>query len=223
MSQLRLVMFGPPGSGKGTQAILLAKRLQAPHISTGKIFREAGKAGTELGLLAKSYTDGGNYVPDDVVVRIVEERLSQDDCRTKGFILDGVPRTVPQAQILQKWLASEDMPLDRVIELKVDKETLFRRLTGRRHCDSCEIDYNVPLKPSHFDGFCDECGSPITRRADDAEDAIMRRFEVETEMSSPLRSYFDEQNLLMTVDGSGNVAAITDEILKRLQREEVTA
>lgn len=216
MAARRLVMFGSPGTGKGTQAILLAKRLDIPHISTGKIFREAGKEGTELGLLAKSYTDGGNYVPDDIVIGIVTERLAREDCRTKGFILDGVPRTVPQAEALDERLAKQGMPLEKVIELKVDRAILVRRLTGRRSCDACDIDYNISFKPPRTEGHCDLCGGLITRRTDDVEEAISRRFDVEARSAAPLRAYYEARGLLVTIDGSGDVASVSEELVRRL-------
>lgn len=217
----RLIMFGPPGAGKGTQAAILSKSIGAPHISTGQIFREAQKAGTELGLLAKSYTDGGNYVPDDIVIGIVNERLAQDDARTKGFILDGVPRTVPQAKSLRAWLKNEKMEIDVVVELQVEKEILMKRLAGRRRCEVCNIDYNISFKPPAVAGKCDECGAAIVQRVDDADEAITRRFEVDAKMAAPLRRYYDEQKLLMTVDGAGEISSISEEILRRIRNQPV--
>lgn len=211
-------MLGSPGSGKGTQATVLAKELAVAHISTGEIFRQNIKEKTELGIQVRQYTERGDLVPDSIVIAIVADRLGRSDCRDGGFILDGFPRTVPQAGALDEWLGKEKMPLTRVVELHVDRGILMKRLTGRRHCAICQIDYNVVFKPPRVEGRCDKCGGLLVVRADDSEESIARRLDVDAAMTAPLHQYYEEKNLLTTVDGSQEVKAITGEILKKLGR-----
>lgn len=213
---MRLVMLGSPGSGKGTQAVVLAERLGVPHISTGEVFRANIKNGTELGAKVKAYTTTGELVPDSIVVEVVTDRLGQADCRTRGFILDGFPRTVAQATALGEWLAKENMPLDKVVELDVAQEILVRRLGGRRSCAKCGTGYNVEFKPPRTEGRCDACGGELITRADDSHDSIMRRLEIDAEMARPLHRYYEEKKILVSVDGAKEPTAITDGILARL-------
>ena len=216
-------MLGSPGSGKGTQAAVLARELSVAHISTGEIFRQNIKDRTELGMKVKQYTETGELVPDSIVIAIVADRLGRDDCRTAGFILDGFPRTVPQAAALDEWLEKEEMPLSRVLELRVERDILMRRLTGRRHCAICRIDYNIVFKPPRTEGRCDKCGGALVLRADDSEESIARRLDVDAAKTRPLHQYYEEKNLLTTVDGSKEVTAITVEILEKLGRSVASA
>jgi adenylate kinase len=214
---MRLVMLGSPGSGKGTQAVVLAERLGIPHISTGEIFRENKAKQTELGKKVEAIMARGDLVPDSIVIEVVADRLGKSDTRERGFILDGFPRTVAQAEALGIWLEKEKMPLKNVVELDVDQEILVRRLSGRRHCAKCGAGYNVEFKPPRTEGRCDACGGELVTRADDSRESIMRRLEVDAEMTRPLHRFYEEKKVLVTVDGSKAPAAITDEILARLR------
>lgn len=216
---MRIVMLGSPGSGKGTQAKKIAARLGVPHISSGDIFREIVKSGTPLGDRVKALIDGGNFVPDDVTIEIIGERLNRDDCRTSGgFILDGFPRTVPQAEALDARLTGEGTPLERVIELEVDPAILVERLGGRRHCAACQRDYNVVFAPPKVAERCDVCGAALSKRADDEPEAIQRRLVVDAEKTKPLHRYYEEKGILLLVDGAQPVDRITGEIVQRLGR-----
>ncbi len=210
-------MLGPPGAGKGTQARWLGKELKTPHISTGLIFRDAMKAGTPLGLQAKALTDKGNLVPDEIVIGIVAERLAAEDCRERGFILDGFPRTLPQAMALDRWLSSHALALDRVIELSVDAETIVRRLSGRLLCNGCGKDYNIHFRRPRIDGICDYCAGSLTRRADDEPDAIRRRLEVDAEKTRPLHEYYLVQGSLVVMDGAGTIEEVFRSVLGELE------
>jgi len=182
---MKLILLGPPGAGKGTQAKLLAERLEIPQIATGDILRAAVKQGTPMGLKAKGFMDAGSLVPDEVVVGIVRERLQQVDC-ARGFILDGFPRTVAQAEALKEMLASLGKNLNAVISLEVDNEALVRRLTGRRTCQECGRGFHVDFDPPKTDGTCDACGGELYQRDDDREETIRRRLEVYTDQTQPL-------------------------------------
>lgn len=214
---LRLVILGPPGSGKGTQARRLAEETGTPHISTGEIFRKEGVDKTELGRLAASFTDEGNLVPDDVVIKIVAKRLSEKDCQENGFFLDGFPRTIPQAEALEEWLSEQNLPLDAAVLLDVtDKEVLKKRLTGRKHCPSCGKQYNVFYRPPDVKGHCDACDAELQVRADDTLDAILHRFEVDSAQTRPLYEYYEKKDQLLKVDGGAPVEEITETILSKL-------
>jgi adenylate kinase len=216
---MRIVMLGSPGSGKGTQAKKIAARLGVPHISSGDIFREIVKSGTPLGAKVKALIDAGNFVPDDVTIEIIGDRLNRADClESGGFILDGFPRTVPQAEALDGRLKTAGTPLDRVIELDVDPAILVERLGGRRHCAPCGRDYNVVFAPPKDAERCDACGGELSRRADDQPEAIQRRLVVDAEKTRPLHRYYEEQGVLLLVDGAQPVDAITAEIVERLGR-----
>jgi adenylate kinase len=213
---MRIVMLGSPGSGKGTQAVVLAQRLGIPHISTGEIFRDHKTRKTELGKKVEAIMARGDLVPDSIVIEVVADRLGKSDTRERGFILDGFPRTVAQAEALGVWLEAERMPLEFVVELDVEEEILVRRLGGRRHCAKCGAGYNVEFKPPRTEGLCDECGGELVTRADDSRDSIMRRLEVDAEMTRPLHRYYEDKKLLVSVDGALEPAAITEGILARL-------
>lgn len=214
---MNLILLGPPGAGKGTQAKMLVDCCGIPQISTGDILRAAVKAGTPMGLKAKSFMDAGGLVPDDVVVGIVRERLQQDDCRA-GFILDGFPRTVPQADALGEALMELKRPLDAVISLAVDVEALVERLTGRRTCRDCGAGYHVSFAPSRVEGICDACGGGLVQRDDDREETIRRRLEVYDEQTSPLIDYYRRTGLLTEIDGMLPMDDVQGAILSLLRK-----
>jgi adenylate kinase len=212
---VRIVLLGPPGAGKGTQAGRLADRFHARHISTGDAFRKNVAEGTELGKLAKTFMDAGELVPDDVVVRVVLSTLTEV---AGGFLLDGFPRTIPQAESLDEGLAALGRPLHAALAFALDDEMAIKRIAGRRTCASCQSPYNVEFEPPARPGICDVCGGTLVQRADDAEDVVRRRLEVYNEATAPLLKYYSERGLLREVDAVGTeeqvferaVAALVD-------------
>ncbi|MEU8265986.1 adenylate kinase [Sphaerisporangium sp. NPDC088356] len=214
---MRVVLVGPPGAGKGTQAQFIASNLSIPKISTGDIFRANVSGGTELGKLAKEYMDRGDLVPDEVTVAMVRDRLGEADAQ-EGFLLDGFPRNVPQAQILNKMLAEFGTSLDAVLELVVDDEEVVRRLAGRRTCRSCGKVWHVVFDPSSKEGVCDACGGELFQRDDDREDTIRHRLEVYQEQTSPLISFYADEGILQGVDATGPVEEITQRAMAELRR-----
>jgi len=212
---MKLILLGPPGAGKGTQAKFLTERFHIPQISTGDILRAAVREGTPLGVKAKEFMDRGALVPDEVVVGIVRERLREDDCST-GFILDGFPRTVPQADALQQALGELGRDLDAVISLEVDTEALVERLTGRRTCRACTRGYHVTFDPPQKDGYC-ACGGELYQRDDDQESTIRNRLQVYNDQTSPLIDYYSDLGLLFMVDGMAEIDTVQAEILNILQ------
>jgi adenylate kinase len=213
---MNLILLGPPGAGKGTQAKMLTDRFGIPQISTGDILRAAVKEGTPMGVRAKSYMDAGGLVPDEVVVGIVRERLQQDDCRA-GFILDGFPRTVAQAEALRESLVQLGRNLDTVISLEVDIEALIERLTGRRTCKDCGRGYQVRFDPPCQEGVCDACGGELFQREDDRETTIRKRLQVYQDQTAPLVEYFGAKDLLTVVDGMAEIDEVQGQILTALQ------
>jgi len=211
-----LILLGPPGVGKGTQAKLLIERFGIPQISTGDILRAAVKELTPMGVKAKGFMDSGALVPDEVVIGIVEERLAQGDC-AQGFILDGFPRTVAQADALKQVLDGLKRGIDHVISLSVDKGELLRRLTGRRACPSCGAVYHVEFAPPKEAGRCDACAAELFQREDDKEETILKRLAVYDEQTAPLIAYYTTGGLLRSVNGLGTVEAIQSEIVSRIQ------
>jgi adenylate kinase len=207
---MRLVLLGPPGAGKGTQGNLLGERYDIPQISTGDILRDHVQQGTKLGIQARSYMDRGEYVPDAVVVSMVMDRLAEPDSE-KGFILDGFPRTVAQAEALERALADTGRPLTAVLKFSIGGEVAVRRLLGRATCANCGRTYHVEFKPPAQEGICDVCGGRLERRVDDDELTIRRRIAVYREQASPLEMYYVERDLLYQVDAEGT----PDEILER--------
>lgn len=197
---MNLVLMGLPGAGKGTQAAKIVEEYNIPHISTGDMFRAAIKGGTPLGKEAKSFMDRGELVPDEVTIGIVRERLSQEDCQ-KGFLLDGFPRTVAQADALEELLADLGKQIEHVINIDVDAEILVPRLTGRRICPTCGATYHVIFNPPTVEGICDVDGSALTQRADDTEETVRRRLDVNIEQSQPLIDFYSEKGYLRTLDG----------------------
>lgn len=198
---LRTILLGPPGAGKGTQAVKIVEKYNIPHISTGDIFRANIKNGTELGKRAQEYMNKGQLVPDDLVVEIATTRLLEDDCKD-GFLLDGFPRTVYQAEKLDEFLENHGQKLDKVINLEVESKELITRLTGRRVCKSCGASFHVVNIPPKKEGVCDLCGGELVQRADDTEETVKNRINVYQEQTMPLVEYYQKAGLLATIDGA---------------------
>jgi adenylate kinase len=213
---LNLILLGPPGAGKGTQAKILIKKYGIPQISTGDILRAAIKDQTPMGIKAKSFMDSGELVSDEVVVGIVEERLEKPDCAS-GFILDGFPRTVVQADALGSMLDKLGKSIDRVISIEVDKGELLDRITGRRTCRSCGKGYHISFDPPRGAGVCDECGGELYQRDDDSETTMRNRLEVYEKQTAPLISYYGNKSLLRTVTGTGSIEEIQQRLLQVLE------
>jgi adenylate kinase len=208
--------MGLPGAGKGTQAEKIVEEYGIPHISTGDMFRAAMKDGTELGLKAKSFMDKGELVPDEVTIGIVRERLSKDDCK-KGFLLDGFPRTVPQAEALENILTDLERKIDYVINIDVDKNILMERLTGRRICKSCGATYHLIFNPPAQEGVCDRCGGELYQRADDNAETVQNRLEVNIKQAQPLLDFYEEKGYLRTLDGQRDISVVFAEIKQLLR------
>ena len=201
MMGLRLILLGPPGAGKGSQAAVLCERYGFPHISTGDMFREAYKKRTPLGVKAHDeYWGRGELVPDDITMGLVRERLSREDCRKAGFLLDGFPRTLPQAEGLDRLLEEMETALDRVFYMKTSKEVILQRLGGRRVCRNCGATYHVVNMPPKTEGRCDVCGGELYQRPDDREETILKRLAVYEEQTAPLIGYYERKGLLSTVN-----------------------
>ena len=213
---MRIVLVGPPGAGKGTQAHFIASHLTIPRISTGDIFRYNVANNTELGVRAKQYMDRGDLVPDEVTVAMVRDRLAEDDAQP-GFLLDGFPRNVPQAETLKKILAEIDSKLDVVLELVVDEDEVVRRLSGRRTCRRCERVWHVDYDPPATPGVCDDCGGELFQRDDDKEDVIRHRLDVYKEQTAPLINFYADEGVLIGIDAAGPVEEVTGRALGALQ------
>ncbi len=213
---MNFVFLGMPGAGKGTQAKIISKKYEIPHISTGDILREAVANKTELGLKAKKYMDEGALVPDELVVSLVEERLSQPDCE-KGFILDGFPRNVAQAKVLEEMLNKIDKALDAVFFFSLDEEVVVKRLTARRVCSKCGAVYNMIYNPPKVDGVCDICGGKLIIRDDDKEDVVRNRLKTYTKDTAPLIEYYKNKDILYEIDASKSVEEVTKEIEKYIK------
>lgn len=207
----RLILFGPPGSGKGTEAGMLIKDFDIPQISTGDIFRKNISEGTELGIKAKEYMNRGDLVPDDVVTELVVDRLAEDDAK-EGYILDGYPRTINQAESLNGILADLSEQLDHVIYLRCDRELLLQRLTSRRICEKCGKVYNTITMPMKQEGLCDICGGTVSQRKDDSYETAVKRLEVYEKQTMPLIEFYKKEGLLLEVDGSGTAEVVHDRI-----------
>jgi adenylate kinase len=212
---VRLVLVGPPGAGKGTQAQFIAAQFAIPKISTGDIFRANVSEGTELGMTAKKYMDAGDLVPDEVTSAMVRERLKEDDAGD-GFLLDGFPRTVPQAETLDEMLGGLAVGVDVVLELVVDDEEVIRRLSGRRTCRSCGHIWHVDFDPPTRDGICDDCGGQLFQRDDDKPDTVRHRLEVYAEQTAPLIAYYAEKGVLVGIDATGPVDDVTERAIAAL-------
>jgi adenylate kinase len=212
---VRIVLVGPPGAGKGTQAQFIASHLSIPKISTGDIFRANVSGGTELGRQARTYMDRGDLVPDEITIAMVRDRLAEDDAK-EGFLLDGFPRNVPQAETLKKILAEWDAKLDVVVELIVDEDEVVRRLSGRRTCSQCERIWHVVFDDKK-DDICDDCGGRLFQRDDDKEETIRHRLEVYAEQTAPLASFYADEGILVGIDAAGPVEEVTERALAALR------
>ena len=208
---MRIILLGPPGAGKGTQAAQITDYIRVPHISTGDILRANVREGTELGRQAKQYMDAGDLVPDAVIIGMVGERLHEDDAR-EGFLFDGFPRTVPQAEALEKLLVERATPLDAVIRLAVDHDEVVDRLTGRRTCPVCGAIYHVTHEPPEAPGVCDRDGTELIQREDDTEDVVLNRLEVYHNQTEPLEHFYWQRGLLRDVEAVGDVDEVTARI-----------
>lgn len=214
---MKILLMGPPGAGKGTQAEKLTELFSIPHISTGDMFRKAQEEGTELGLKAKSYMEQGLLVPDEVTIGIVRERLAEDDCKA-GFLLDGFPRTVQQADALDKILVDLGTKLDAALNIEVPKEFLIERLTGRRICKKCKATYHVSFNAPKVKNVCDRCGGELYQRADDTIETVGNRLDVYEEQTAPLIDYYSKKQLLVSIDGSQAMEKVLADIRTALER-----
>ncbi len=212
---MNLVLLGPPGAGKGTQAALLSQRLGIPHVASGDLFREAMKKGTGLGEKAQSYIERGVLVPDEVTNAMIEERLKEPDC-AKGVILDGFPRTIEQARALEGILAERGKKIDRVLVIQVSEGTLVERLSGRRTCRRCQANYHILFNPPQKEGACDKCGGDLYQRSDDKEETVRRRVRVYIEETAPLIDRYRGQGLLTEIDGEQGIESVQGRILSAL-------
>lgn len=197
---MKIIMLGAPGAGKGTQAKLISDKYQIPHISTGDIFRANIKNGTELGKKAKTYMDQGLLVPDELVVDLVVDRVKQDDCK-KGYILDGFPRTIPQAESLDKALMELGDKIDYAIDVEAPDESIIKRMSGRRACPECGATYHIVTIPPKKEGICDRCGKELILRDDDKPETVKKRLEIYHEQTEPLIDYYKNQGIILEVDG----------------------
>ena len=213
---MRIIFLGAPGSGKGTQSKRIAKDLSIPQLSTGDILREAVKNGTEVGKQAKKYMDAGDLVPDETIVGIIKDRIAEGDCQP-GFILDGFPRTVEQANALQSMFQQSGLSLDKVVYLEIDPEKVVERLTGRRVCGACGAEFHLKFKAPKQEGVCDLCGMELIHRSDDHEDKIRNRLSNYDAQTAPLIDYYEKANVLKRVKAEGDIPAITSSILAVLK------
>jgi len=213
---MRLILLGPPGAGKGTQAKMLKEKFRIPQISTGDILREAVKNNTELGARAKTFMDAGQLVPDDVVISLIKERICQRDCTT-GFILDGFPRNILQAEKLKETLIEMDLVINNVINLEVDAEEIVERLTGRSTCSGCGDMFHKVSRPPKSNGFCDSCGGKLERRPDDNEATIQERLKVYEQSTAPLKEFYMKQENLKTVKAKGSVKEIFSNVCRMIE------
>ena len=209
---MNIILLGAPGAGKGTQAEVICKHLSIPTISTGNIIREALKSGTEMGQKAKSYMDAGKLVPDEIVIGIIKERLQKDDCKN-GFILDGFPRTIPQAEALDKM----GVNIDKVIDIEVADEKIVQRMSGRRVCEKCGASYHLLYKQPKAEGVCDVCAGTLVQRKDDHPDTVLERLKVYHTETEPLKAYYEKQGKLSVVEGQEEVEDTTRLTLAALE------
>ena len=214
---MNIILLGPPGAGKGTQADLLQQELDAPHVASGDLFRYNLKNETELGLLAKTYMDRGDLVPDDVTIAMVRDRLERPDC-DNGVILDGFPRTIPQAEALSEMLREMGRELDCVLSIDVSEDDLVRRLSGRRICRDCQTPYHVDFSPPEQEGICDNCGGALYQRDDDQPATVRNRLKVYFEQTAPLIDYYREAGLLHEIDGQGDIALVNRALLETISK-----
>lgn len=215
---MRVVLLGPPGSGKGTQAAFIKKEYGIPHISTGDIFRKEISEKTPLGIEANKYIENGQLVPDDITIGIVKDRIMEDDCK-RGFLLDGFPRTVCQAEALSKLLDEENMALNGVVNIKVPDESLINRLSSRRVCNSCGASYNLVFNPPKKEGICDHCSSKLIHRDDDTVETVKKRLAVYEKSTKPLIEYYEKKGLLADINGDQDIAKVFQDICNALGSE----
>ncbi|MCJ7691538.1 MAG: adenylate kinase [Clostridiaceae bacterium] len=204
---MRIVLLGPPGAGKGTQAKSISNKFSIPHVSTGDIFRKNISEKTPLGIEAKKHIDKGHLVPDGLTIDIIVDRLNNEDCK-KGFLLDGYPRTVKQAEVLETLLEEKGHSLDTALLIKVPREFILNRMTGRRVCLTCGASYHIKFNPSRVDGKCNLCGSALVQRADDSEDTVSERLDIYDAQTEPLIKYYGDKNLLSVVDGTKAINSV---------------
>ena len=212
---MKLILLGPPGAGKGTQAEILNKKLNIPTISTGNILRAAVKNGTPVGLQAKAYMDAGKLVPDEVVIGMLKERIAKRDCKS-GFILDGFPRTIPQAEALDKALADMGQKIDYAIDVEVPDENIVNRMSGRRACVDCGATYHLVYAPTKEEGICDKCGGGLILRDDDKPETVLKRLGVYHDQTQPLIDYYTQSGILKEVDGTIDIDDVFAEIVRIL-------
>ncbi len=208
---MKVVLLGPPGAGKGTQASGIVEKYHIVHISTGDIFRKNVKEGTPLGQQAKAYMEKGELVPDDLVIALVEDRLKQEDCKN-GFLLDGFPRTIYQAEAMERL----GIDVDKVVDIEVGRDTLIGRATGRRVCKQCGETYHVSFRPAKAEGVCDKCGGQVVQRADDEEETVARRIDVYLTETKPLEEYYEKKGKLAHINGDQDAKIVQEEIFKAL-------
>ena len=213
---MKIIMLGAPGAGKGTQAKLIAEKFGIPHVSTGDIFRANIKEGTDLGKEAKGYMDKGQLVPDELTVRILLDRVSKDDCKN-GYVLDGFPRTIPQAEVLDKEVSKMGDKIDIAINVDVPDENIVRRMGGRRACLKCGATYHTEHIPPKKEGICDACGSDLVLRDDDKPETVKNRLDVYHKQTQPLIDYYSAKNILKTVDGTRDMNDVFADIVKLLE------
>ena len=212
---MKIVMLGAPGAGKGTQAKMIAEKYSIPHISTGDIFRANIKEGTPLGLEAKSYMDQGKLVPDELTVKILLDRVAKDDCKN-GYVLDGFPRTIPQANVLKEALDAQNDKIDYAINVDVPDENIVRRMSGRRACVTCGATYHIEHVPPKKEGICDKCGSNLILRDDDKPETVLNRLKIYHEQTQPLIDFYKNEGILKEVDGTIDVKDVFENITKIL-------
>jgi adenylate kinase len=208
---MRIILLGPPGAGKGTQAKSISNKFSIPHVSTGDIFRKNISEKTPLGIEAKKHIDKGHLVPDGLTIDIIVDRLNNEDCKN-GFLLDGYPRTVKQAQVLETLLEEKGHSLDTALLIKVPREFILNRMTGRRVCLTCGASYHIKFNPSRVDGKCNLCGSDLIQRADDSEDTVSERLDIYDAQTEPLIKYYSDKNLLSVVDGTKAINSVFESI-----------
>jgi len=213
---MKIIMLGAPGAGKGTQAKMIAEKYQIPHISTGDIFRANIKNGTELGMEAKKYMDQGQLVPDELTVKILLDRVAQDDCKN-GYVLDGFPRTIPQAEVLDKALNELGEKIDYAIDVEVPDENIVKRMSGRRACLACGATYHIEHIPPKQEGICDTCGQSLVLRDDDKPETVLNRLKVYHKQTQPLIDFYTQKGVMKAVDGTVDMHEVFDSIVEILR------
>lgn len=215
-AEMKIIMLGAPGAGKGTQAKMIAEKYGIPHVSTGDIFRANIKNGTELGMEAKKYMDEGQLVPDELTVKLLLDRVAQEDCRN-GYVLDGFPRTIPQAEVLDEALAKLEEKIDYAVNVDVPDENIVKRMSGRRACLKCGATYHIEHIPPKKEGVCNTCGSELALRDDDKPETVLKRLQVYHDQTQPLIDFYAEKGVLRSVDGTADMQNVFDEIVKILE------